>query len=366
MKKVLIVDDDQSFLLSLQDGLSVHENTYRIITATNGIEATRYLQEEEIDLLVTDLEMPEMNGFELIAWVSRNRPSLPVVIMTAFGTSEIESQVAQYGAIRYLEKPLDLATIEKALTDGLEKESKSYIQGIPLAAFLQLLQIEKKSCTLKVNADDRVGYIFFLEGNLIDAEYENYTGEVAASHIVCWENAGIELDTTNYKKDGPIDITLEALLLRAHYQKDEGAQGRDNTTRLGEADGSLPDSRQEKSSTDDDGIDWELFSKKMRAHTAVADFLLFDQRGKVDLPGADNMDVDEFDPAIFLHFLVLLQERCDLGRCREIRFTTSRRITYLLYVVNNYTIVVILKKGKSFQFVEPYIKTIISPLLSYG
>ena len=89
MKKVLIVDDEKSFLLSLEDGLKKHSDKFQISTAENGQEAVSILKTMPIDLLVTDLNMPIMDGFELLAWVSREKRDIPIIVMTALWTSEV-------------------------------------------------------------------------------------------------------------------------------------------------------------------------------------------------------------------------------------------------------------------------------------
>ncbi len=103
MKKILIVDDEMSFLLSLKDGLKKHEGKFQVVMAENGRKALEILRTTSIDLLVTDLKMPEMNGFELLAWVSRHKPQLPVIVMSAFGTPEIEARLESYDALQFLE-----------------------------------------------------------------------------------------------------------------------------------------------------------------------------------------------------------------------------------------------------------------------
>ncbi|MGQ9474106.1 MAG: response regulator, partial [Candidatus Caldatribacteriaceae bacterium] len=107
MKNVLIVDDEKSFLLSLADGLSAYAADFNVLTAENSKEAVDILKSAKVDLVITDLKMPEMDGFELLAYMSRNSPSIPVIVMTAFGSPEIEERLQAQGISLYLEKPVD-------------------------------------------------------------------------------------------------------------------------------------------------------------------------------------------------------------------------------------------------------------------
>ncbi|HDQ03773.1 MAG TPA: response regulator [Deltaproteobacteria bacterium] len=117
--EVLIVDDEEPFVLSLADGLSVYKNFFNLRTAPNGAEAVKILKLSTIDLVITDLSMPKMDGFELLAYMNRNYPKIPVILMTAYGTPKIEEIVQNMGIFRYLEKPLDINSIADNIFDAL-------------------------------------------------------------------------------------------------------------------------------------------------------------------------------------------------------------------------------------------------------
>lgn len=373
MKSVLITDDEPSFLLSLQDGLKVHENKFAIVTARNGQEAIERLQQSTIDLLVTDLEMPLMNGFELLAWTSRERPQLPVIVMTAFGTPEIESQLAQYETLQYLEKPLDLKTLEDAILAGLENGTKSFIQGITPAAFLQLLNLEKKSCTLKIRSAEGTGYLYLLEGNLIDAECEGLTGEKAAHQIVCWEKTEIEMDNHCQRLENSIEISLESILLNAHRLKDEVSQ--QTSLQLGvPAEEGFPSEQIAKiqQAGKEEQVYQPMQSEQVRkllvnrvfAHKAVTDFALFDKHSMVEKQNPGESNLHTFDPAIYLHLASPLEEKLDFGICKVISFSTARRTPFMLFKLDDYNLLVKLQQGVPSQVVAPEISALIQEILA--
>lgn len=119
-REVLIVDDEEPLLLTIAEGLSIYKKYFHLLTATNGMEAVKLLKASPvIDLVITDLSMPKMDGFELIAYMNRNYPKIPVIMMTAFGTPKIEEIVQNVGLFRYLEKPLDINVIADNIFDAL-------------------------------------------------------------------------------------------------------------------------------------------------------------------------------------------------------------------------------------------------------
>lgn len=224
MKKVLIVDDETSFLLSLKDVLRIHRDKFEILTAENGSVAVDLLRDTRVDLLLTDLRMPEMNGFELLAWVSRHQPQLPVIAMSAFGTPEIEARLRKMDTLQFIEKPVDLPVLEKAIFNGLKAGGKSFIRGITLATFLQLINVEKKNCTLKIVAPQGTAYLYVANGELIDAEYAKKKGVNAALEIVSWSDAEIEMDGICRRQDDVINMPISHLLIEAFRIKDEAAE----------------------------------------------------------------------------------------------------------------------------------------------
>ena len=112
VRDVLIVDDEEPLLLTIAEGLSIYKKYFNLLTATNGADAVKVLKSSPaIDLVITDLSMPKMDGFELLAYMNRNYPKIPVILMTAFGTPKIEEIVSSMGIFGYLEKPLDINII---------------------------------------------------------------------------------------------------------------------------------------------------------------------------------------------------------------------------------------------------------------
>lgn len=364
MKYVLIADDEKSFLLSLQDGFKIHENDFTIFTAGDGQEAVEILKNNQVDLLVTDLEMPHMNGFELLAWASGKLPQLPVIVMTAFGTPEIESRLAQYETIQYLEKPLDLDTLEKAIFEGLGKDSKSYIQGITPASFLQLLQIEKKSCTLKVTSANKVGYLYMLEGNLIDAEYDKLCGESAAHDIICWEKPKIELDNICRRQEVIINATIESILLNAHCIKDERTQGAPDTSSVSADTSFSLEPKRVKS--DSQKNNWQALFQRIKAQKAVTEVAIFDQHTMLDIQNLEKCSLQDFDPAIFLHLSSILEEIIERGPCKSISFSTTGRVPFLLFIINKYCMLVKLRAGSRSQIISQELSQIIKSTIHTG
>jgi CheY-like chemotaxis protein len=118
-RTVLVVDDEEAFLLSLVDGLRAFSDRFRVLIARNGREALHVVRLIQIDLVVTDLRMPDMDGYELLEELRETRPNVPTLVMTALGTPDVQARLQPYGPLRCLEKPLDIDQVAAAIVDSL-------------------------------------------------------------------------------------------------------------------------------------------------------------------------------------------------------------------------------------------------------
>lgn len=223
MHKVLIVDDEIRLLQSIEAGLTSYKERFQVLTAVNGHEAIDILQQAKIDLLVTDLRMPVMDGFELLAHVSGAYPFMPSIVMTAFATPEIEEKVNSTGTSRLLEKPIEFDRLAEAILEGLQQEGKEgSIAGFSLANFLQLLSLEQKTCLLNVKNRETDGYIYLELGEIGAAVAGETKGEEALFKLLACENIRITFKKLPQKKIiKMITKPLMALLMEGMSRIDE-------------------------------------------------------------------------------------------------------------------------------------------------
>jgi len=119
-KSILVVDDEQVLRESLVELFD--SEGYEALSAGDGKEALQVAVDRPIDLVLTDVRMPEMDGIELLQRLQKVAPETPVVILTAYGTVETAVEAMRKGAIDYLLKPVNfddvLLTVSRALQVG--------------------------------------------------------------------------------------------------------------------------------------------------------------------------------------------------------------------------------------------------------
>lgn len=133
METILIVDDEKNYLLVLEALLG--PQGYEIITVNNAHDALRSAREADLDLIITDVKMPGMNGMELLEKCKKIKPELPVIIMTAYGSIEMAVEAMKKNAYDYITKPFQneqlKLTVKKALDNyRLIKQNKLLSQAL--------------------------------------------------------------------------------------------------------------------------------------------------------------------------------------------------------------------------------------------
>jgi DNA-binding NtrC family response regulator len=119
---ILVVDDDNTLLKFFK----IHLNKFfsRVIVVKNAKEAVDTLREKEIDLVLTDIRMPRMDGLQLMKRVRKHDPSIPVLLISGALLSEDQSKAAEDDADGYLRKPFSVDDLHTFLNNGMDLREK--------------------------------------------------------------------------------------------------------------------------------------------------------------------------------------------------------------------------------------------------
>lgn len=105
MKNILVVDDNTEIIEAVSQRLPRYLKDCRVFTATDGVQGEAVMRSNPIDLVLTDLSMPAMNGYLLIERTKKNHPSVPICVMTAGCTSKVIDRLLSLGVGRWIQKP---------------------------------------------------------------------------------------------------------------------------------------------------------------------------------------------------------------------------------------------------------------------
>ncbi|KAA0891432.1 response regulator [Oryzomonas japonica] len=112
-KRILVVDDEENARIALSKILA--REGYEVASAGNGYEALNYLRGKEVELIITDINMPEMNGMTFLRELSRSHPDSNVIMVTAYGEVESYIEAMNLGAFEYINKPVKIDELKKII-----------------------------------------------------------------------------------------------------------------------------------------------------------------------------------------------------------------------------------------------------------
>jgi DNA-binding NtrC family response regulator len=113
VKRILLVDDEENARIALSRLLS--REGYIVDTVSNGFEALSHLREHDVNLIVTDINMPEMDGIAFLREVNRSFPGSNVIMITAYGGVETYIEALNLGAFEYISKPVKIEQLKSIL-----------------------------------------------------------------------------------------------------------------------------------------------------------------------------------------------------------------------------------------------------------
>jgi DNA-binding response OmpR family regulator len=223
LKKVLIVDDEETLTWSMSKSLSKDRDKYEVIIANNGREALHQLKKNDIDLVISDIRMPDINGLDLLVKVKKEFPQTKVIIMTAYGSSDVQKEANRRGSLFYIEKPFEINDIRKIIIDliGRKRGFRGKVVGLQLTDVIQMNCLSRLTTALTVTRDGEKGVIYLNEGEVIHAECGDQKGTEAFYHIMSWQEGEFVSNIGAIPPMQTIYQNWEHLLVEAMRRNDE-------------------------------------------------------------------------------------------------------------------------------------------------
>jgi len=120
-KRILVIEDDEEMRALLRD--MIEEEGYKTDSVINGSEAFRKLAKESFDLIITDVRMPGLTGLDILPGIKKLQPDAPIIVITAFGSEEVQRKALERGANAYLEKPIHFRELRTLIHDMFSQKS---------------------------------------------------------------------------------------------------------------------------------------------------------------------------------------------------------------------------------------------------
>lgn len=221
MKNVLIVDSDLTMLRAFTVMLKSQGGFLNIFAVTNARQAIEVLHEISIHLVITAIRLPRVDGFRLVAKVTKDYPSVKVIIMTKDAHSLLRASLRRFPTAVHLDQVQDFSMFTQRVFTELQIDYGGRVRGINLSSFLQMMELEKCTCSLRVTAKDLVGSLWVKDGDLVAAKSHVAVGKEAALDIIAWRNVFIDIDYTSYEIERQITMPLMMLIIESGRREDE-------------------------------------------------------------------------------------------------------------------------------------------------
>lgn len=225
--RILLVDDDQDFLEVYWEILKTVPSGPEVHTASSGPRALALLESEPFTLLIVDLNMPKMDGLQVIAIARRKYPRLRIVVWTCIADEQFRARAYGMGVDQYWQKPASederkhfLASVDAML----QPEPPGGFRGVQSKSLVDLIQLEclsQNSTLLRVSNGALTGKIYIHSGEVIDAETSDEKGETAFRTILGWRAGNFELLPGDEARPRGIFSSYHALLLEIAQELDE-------------------------------------------------------------------------------------------------------------------------------------------------
>jgi DNA-binding response OmpR family regulator len=222
---ILVVEPDPLVRELLTAALALHQSAWRVESAASAVEASALVRAEtSLDLLVLEPALPDpAAGAALVRQVRRWSIRVPILLVTA-APQEAWRRGLDVDAM--LDKPIDADQLLPRVERLLAAHSGSVVRGIGLATLLQMIEVEKKDCTLSVRSEGRSGRLWVRDGRLARAETRSFNlrrGRDAFFAMLDWPSPVIEVVDRCDLPDPGVE-GLQGLLLQHAIAKDHGVR----------------------------------------------------------------------------------------------------------------------------------------------
>ena len=227
-RKILILDDDQEFLDTYGRILSRLPSRPEVRVASCATRALALLEAEPFALLITDLRMPRIDGFQVLLSARRRFPALRTVAVTGLGDQQYRARAYASGIDLYTEKPTtptEIRLFSECVEALLMQESHDGgFRGVQSKSLMDLIQIEclsHNSSVLRITRGPFEGRVWIKGGDVIDAEMQDLRGEEAFKQIFAWKAGNFEILPGDDRRPRAIYTSYESLLLNSAQTLDE-------------------------------------------------------------------------------------------------------------------------------------------------
>ncbi len=236
-KKILLVDADPRSMRVVE--VSLRKAGYNVACVGDGEAALELVDAQNPDLIICDTKLPKLDGYALVRRL-KERPefaTVPIIFLATQRSVEDKIRGLELGVEDYLTKPIFVRellarvnvilarraqeSIAQQKPTTLRTRFAGSIHDMTVVDLLQTFEISRKSGSITFKSGARLGYVWFKDGKVIDAEVGSLRGEEAVYRLLVWNEADFEVDFGPLDRDDVVDVTTSALVMEGMRRSDE-------------------------------------------------------------------------------------------------------------------------------------------------
>jgi CheY-like chemotaxis protein len=234
--RLLLVDGDPKSLRVLD--VSLKKSGFEVMIATNGREALKLLEASRPDLIISDTDLDEMDGFELCSHIKAHPDWAKIPFLFVSGRKSIEDKIRglELGVDDYLTKPIYIQEIGIRVRTALQRAERERMESrregrtrfagdlsdVGVVDLVQTIELNRKSGIIHIaNRDGRRGSIFFRDGKVIDADVGRLSGANAMYRLFSWSEGQFAVEFKQIRRHDVIDTAMAPLLMEGMRRLDE-------------------------------------------------------------------------------------------------------------------------------------------------
>jgi DNA-binding NarL/FixJ family response regulator len=227
--KILILDDDADWLALCREMFAALPSGPEILTANSARRALALIETEPVRLLVCDLQMPRIDGLQMLAIVRRRFPELRTIVLSGLEDEDYRSRAYALGVDLFwlkTEMQRNSQLFFECIESLLGRDNDSGFRGIQSKSLMDIIQMEclsRSSTVLRITRWSLVAKLWIQDGELIDAETDGARGEAAFQRLLTWKSGAFENLPPEPSRERTIQKPVNALLLESAQTMDETA-----------------------------------------------------------------------------------------------------------------------------------------------
>lgn len=204
----------------IAQGFTLYDRRFEVLEARDPEMALAILERRAVHAILTEFEFrnTEMSGREFLRSLEKTVPQVPVLILTDADVEELKDLIEPVAIIL---KPPEMDYLLRKVDQIVHQSKESILRGISLESFLQVLEVERKTCTLTIISGSSIGRLYLHDGELIHAETGDLESKNAVFAMLGWQEYSIKIYET-CDAEPTIQDRLNSILMEYCMHKDHG------------------------------------------------------------------------------------------------------------------------------------------------